>query len=75
MSLVEYEIELDRTDGKTDHTSAALPSLTKGQRLTVRVDGEAVYAEVIEVTKLTSNEPPKWKLLARELPPQPMTPN
>lgn len=57
----------------TDHTSTALPSLTKGQRLTVRVDGEAVYAEVIEVAKLASNEPPKWKLLARELPSQSMT--
>jgi hypothetical protein len=45
--------------------------LSKGQRLTVRLDGEVVYAEVIEVTKLTSDEPPKWKLLARELPPQP----
>jgi hypothetical protein len=26
-----------------------------------------VYAEVIEVTKLTTDEPVKWKLLAREL--------
>jgi hypothetical protein len=26
---------------------------------------------VIEVTKLTSDEPVKWKLMARELPPQP----
>jgi sRNA-binding protein len=71
VALIEYEIELERINGKTDHTSAALPSLTKGQRLKVRVDGEAVDAEVIEVTKLTSDEPVKWKLLARELPPQP----
>jgi hypothetical protein len=27
--------------------------------------------QVVEVTKLTSDEPPQWKLLARELPPQP----
>jgi sRNA-binding protein len=71
VALIEYEIELERINGETDHTSAALPSLTKGQRLKVRVDGEAVDAEVIEVTKLTSDEPAKWKLLARELPPQP----
>lgn len=71
MLLIEYEIELERSGGKSDHTSAALPSLTKGQRVTVQVDGEAVYAEVIEVTKLASDEPPKWKLLARALPPQP----
>jgi hypothetical protein len=45
--------------------------LTKGQRLKVRVDGEAVDAEVIEVKQLSSDGPPKWKLLARELPPQP----
>jgi sRNA-binding protein len=45
--------------------------LTKGQRLKVRIDGEAVDAEVIEVTKLTSDEPVKWKLIARELPLQP----
>jgi hypothetical protein len=68
---IEYEIELERTNGQTDRTSAILPSLTKGQRLTVSVDGGAVYAEVVEVTKLTSDEPPQWKLLARELPPQP----
>jgi hypothetical protein len=70
VALIEYEIELERINGGADHTSAALPSLTKGQRLKVRVDGEAVDAEVIEVTKLTSDEPVKWKLLARELPPQ-----
>jgi hypothetical protein len=35
------------------------------------VDGEAVDAEVIDVTKLTRDEPVKWKLIARELPPQP----
>jgi sRNA-binding protein len=71
VALIEYETELECTNGKTDHTSAALPSLTKGQRLKVRIDGEAVDAEVIEVTKLTSDEPVKWKLIARELPPQP----
>jgi hypothetical protein len=32
VALIEYEIELERINGKTDHTSAALPSLTKGQR-------------------------------------------
>jgi hypothetical protein len=37
----------------------------------VRVDGEAVDAEAIEVTQLTTDEPIKWKLIARELPPQP----
>jgi hypothetical protein len=71
VALIEYEIEVERTGGKTDHTSAALPSLTKGQRLTVRVDGEAVYAEVIEVTPLSPDKPIKWKLIARELPSQP----
>jgi hypothetical protein len=70
MEPVEYEIELERTNGPADHTSMILPSLTKGQRLKVPVDGGLVYAEVIEVTKLTT-EPVKWKLLARELePPQ-----
>jgi hypothetical protein len=59
VALIEYEIELERTNGKTDHTSAALPSLTKGQRLKVRVDGEAVDAEVIEVKQLSSDGPPK----------------
>jgi hypothetical protein len=33
MEPVEYEIELERTNGPTDHTSASLQSLTKGQRL------------------------------------------
>jgi hypothetical protein len=36
----------------------------------VPVDGGLVYAEVIEVTKLTT-EPVEWKLLARELEPPP----
>jgi hypothetical protein len=67
MEPVQYEIELERTNGPTDHTSAILPSLTKGQRLKVPVDGGLVYAEVIEVTKLTTDVPVKWKLLAREL--------
>jgi hypothetical protein len=71
MEPIEYEIELERINGPSDHTSASLPSLTKGQRLKVPVDGGLVYAEVIEVTKLTTDEPVKWKLLARELqPPQ-----
>jgi hypothetical protein len=71
MEPVEYKIELERINGPSDHTSANLPSLTKGQRLKVPVDGGLVYAEVIEVTKLTTDEPVKWKLLARELePPQ-----
>jgi hypothetical protein len=60
MEPVEYEIELERTNGPADHTSMILPSLTKGQRLKVPVDGGLVYAEVIEVTKLTT-EPVKWK--------------
>jgi hypothetical protein len=67
MEPVEYEIELERTNGPADHTSAILPSLTKGQRLKVPVHGGLVYAEVIEVTKLTTDVPVKWKLLAREL--------
>jgi hypothetical protein len=71
VELIEYAIELERTNGQTDRSSAILPSLTKGQRLTVSVDGGSVYAEVVEVTKLTSDEPVKWKLIARELPPQP----
>jgi hypothetical protein len=70
MERIEYEIELERIDGPAHHTSASLPSLTKGQRLKVPVDGGLVYAEVIEVTKLTT-EPVKWKLLARELEPPP----
>jgi hypothetical protein len=40
------KIELKRTDGPAAHTSATLPSLTKGQRLNVPVDGGLVYAEV-----------------------------
>jgi len=62
---IEYEIELERTNGPADHTSASLPSLTKGQRLKVPVGGGFVYAEVVEMTKLTTDEPIKWKLLAR----------
>jgi hypothetical protein len=70
MEPIEYEIQLERTNGPADHTSMILPSLTKGQRLKVPVDGGLMYAEVIEVTKLAT-EPVKWKLLARELePPQ-----
>jgi len=68
---IEYEIELEPTDGPADHTSASLPSLTIGQRLKVPVGGGFVYAEVIEVTKLTTDDPVKWKLLARELEPPP----
>jgi hypothetical protein len=66
---IEYEIELERTNRPADHTSASLPSLTKGQRLKVPVGGGFVYAEVIEVTKLRTDEPVKWKLLAREVEP------
>jgi hypothetical protein len=50
MEPIEYEIELKRINGPSDHTSANLPSLTKGQRLKVPVDGGLVYAEVIEVS-------------------------
>jgi hypothetical protein len=39
MEPIEYEIELERINGSADHTSANLPSLTKGQRLKVPVDG------------------------------------
>jgi sRNA-binding protein len=71
VTLIEYEIELERASGKTDNTSASLPpQLTKGQRLKVPVGDELVNAEVIEVTQLTSDEPPKWKLSAKELAPQ-----
>jgi hypothetical protein len=72
MEPIEYEIELERTDGPADHITASLPSrLIIGQRLDVPVDGGFVYAEVIEVTALTPDEPIKWKLLAREMePPQ-----
>jgi hypothetical protein len=63
VTLIEYEIELERANGKTDHTSATLPpQLTKGQRLKVPIDDGWADAEVIEVTQLTSDEPPKWKL-------------
>jgi hypothetical protein len=61
MEPIEYEIELRRFNSTADHTSANLP------RLKVPVDGGLVYAEVIEVTKLTTDEPVKWKLLARKL--------
>jgi hypothetical protein len=60
VELIEYAIELERTNGQTDRTSATLPSLTKGQRLKVQVDGESVDAEAIEVTQLTTDEPIKW---------------
>jgi hypothetical protein len=46
MEPIKYEIELERTNGETGHTRAALPSLTKGHRLKVPVD-RGVYAEVI----------------------------
>jgi hypothetical protein len=68
MEPVEYEIELERINGPADHTSASLPSLTKGQRLKVTIGGGLVCAEVIEVTELTT-EPVRWKLLAGELEP------
>jgi hypothetical protein len=69
---MEYEIELERINGPADHTSANLPSSTKGQRLKVPVGGGQLYAEVIEVTKLTTE--PVRKLLARELEPQQPSP-
>jgi hypothetical protein len=68
VTFIKYEIELERANGKTDHMSATLPPrLTKGQRLEVPVNDGWVDAEVIEVTQLTSNEPIKWELIAREL--------
>jgi hypothetical protein len=68
MKRIEYEVELERIDEPADHTSMALPpALTKGQRLNVPVQGEFVQAEVIDVTKLTTDEPIRWKVLAREL--------
>jgi hypothetical protein len=61
MERIEYEVELERTDGPADHTSMTLPpALTKGQRLNVPVGGGYVHAEVIEVTKLTTDEPIRW---------------
>jgi hypothetical protein len=42
MEPVEYKIELERIKGPSDHISANLPSLTKGQRLKVPVDGGLV---------------------------------
>lgn len=62
-----------RSDGPASHTSMTLPPvLTKGRRFDVPVEGGFVQAEVIEVTKLTTEEPIRWKLFARELekPPQ-----
>jgi hypothetical protein len=72
MKPIEYEIELERTDGPADHLTASLPPrLIVGQRLNVSVDGKSVYAEVIKVTEVTSDAPIRWKLLAREMePPQ-----
>jgi hypothetical protein len=72
MKQIEYEVELERTDGPAEHTRMTLPPAFKGQRLNVPVGGEVVQAEVIEVTKLTTDEPIRWKLLAREVekPPQ-----
>ena len=68
MERIEYQVELELTDGPAAHTSMQLPpALTKGQRLNVPVEGEFVQAEVIEVTKLTTEEPIRWKLLAREV--------
>jgi hypothetical protein len=68
VTFIEYEIELERANGKTDHMSAILPPrLTKGQRLKVPVNDGWVDAEVIDVTQLASNEPIKWELIAREL--------
>jgi hypothetical protein len=50
MERIEYEVELERTDGPADHTRMTLPpALTKGQRLNVPVEGGYVHAEVIEV--------------------------
>ena len=40
MERIEYEVELERTDGPAEHTSMTLPpALTKGQRLNVPVEG------------------------------------
>jgi hypothetical protein len=74
MKRIEYEVELERTDGPAEHTSMTLPpALVKGQRLNVPVERGFAQAEVIEVTKLTTDEPIRWKLVAREVekpPPQ-----
>ena len=68
MERIEYEVELERTDRPAEHTSMTLPpALVKGQRLNVPVEGGFAQAEVIEVTKVTTDEPIRWKLLAREL--------
>jgi hypothetical protein len=69
MEPIEYEIELERTDGPADNITANLPPQIVGQRLDVPVDGGFVYAEVIKVTELASDPPTKWKLLAREMEP------
>jgi hypothetical protein len=66
VTSIEYQIELERTNGRIENTGATLPpQLTKGQRLKLPVGDGLVDAEVVEVTQLTSDEPPKWKLLAR----------
>jgi hypothetical protein len=68
MTHIKYEIELERANGKTDYTSATLPPrVSQGQRFKVAVDDGSVDAEVIQVTQLASDEPIKWKLIAREM--------
>jgi hypothetical protein len=65
---IKYEIELERGNAKTDYTSATLPPrLSQGQCFKVAVDDGSVDAEVIQVTQLASDEPIKWKLIAREM--------
>jgi len=68
MKRAEFEVELERIGGKVDRTTAVLPSMHKGQRLNVLVNGVSVPAKAIEVIKLPSGESIKWKLIARELP-------
>lgn len=47
MTYITYEIELERANGKADHTSATLaPQLIQGERLKVPVDDGWVNAEV-----------------------------
>ena len=68
MTYITYEIELERANGKTDHTSATLaPRLIQGERLKVPVDDGWVNAEVINVTRLLSDGPFNWRLVAREV--------
>jgi hypothetical protein len=68
-SLVEFDVEVQRCDGSIAKTKMVWPSLTKGQRVNVRVnDRDWSLADVVDVVRRVSGpESGSYRAIVREV--------